>query len=151
MIEIRRTRTATSGARPAPEGDAGFVSIIVLGLVGALLLIFAFAYDGGRALTEKQRATDIAAQAARAGADAIVPTNGASTNPQIDPTRARTAAQNYLSAVGTKGTVTATTAQVSVTVTVIYHTQLLGMIFITSLTEHGSATAEPIPGLIAPA
>lgn len=146
-----RVRVWPGTDQRCPDRAGGFVSIIVLGLLGALLVIFAFVYDGGSALTVRQHATDIAAQAARAGADAIIPTDGAATTPRIDPTRAQQAAQDYLTAAGVHGTVTATTHQVSVTVTITYHTRLLDVIFISSLVEHGSATAEPIPGLITPA
>jgi Flp pilus assembly protein TadG len=122
----------------------------VLGLVGALALIIAIVFDDGSALADRQRATDIAAQAARAGADAIVPGDGATVAAHLDPSRAEAAARAYLASAGVTGTVAATLTEVTVTVTITYHTRLLSMIDITSFDLHGRATARPVPGLITP-
>lgn len=131
-------------------GDRGSVSILVLGMVAALALIIAIVFDDGSALADRQRATDIAAQAARAGADAIVPGDGATVAARLDPNRAQAAAQAYLASAGVTGTVAATPTEVTVTVTITYHTRLLPMIGLTRFDLHGTATARPVPGLVTP-
>ena len=145
--------TRPRGASPARHidgPDRGSVSILMLGMIAVLALIIAIVFDDGSALTDRQRATDIAAQAARAGADAIVPGDGATVAARLYPNRAQAAAQAYLASAGVTGTVTATPTEVTVTVTIIYHTRLLSMIGITSFDLHGTATARPVPGLITP-
>jgi Flp pilus assembly protein TadG len=130
--------------------DRGSVSILILGMVTVLALIIAIVFDDGSALADRQRATDIAAQAARAGADAIVPGDGTTVTAHLDPTRARRTARAYLASAGVTGTVTATPTDVTVTVTITYDTKLLSMIGVTSFEVHGTATARPVPGLITP-
>lgn len=132
------------------DPDRGSVSILVLGMIAALALIIAIVFDDGSALADRQRATDIAAQAARAGADAIIPGNGDAVAARLDPSRAQAAAQAYLAAAGVTGTATATATEITVTVTITYHTRLLSMIGITTFDMHGTATARPVPGLITP-
>lgn len=139
-----------SEAKRAAATDRGSVSILVLGMIVVLALIIAIVFDDGSALADRQRATDIAAQAARAGADAIVPGDGATVATHLDPNRARAAAEAYLASAGVTGTVAATATEVTVTVTITYHTRLLSMIGITSFDVHGSSSAHPVPGLITP-
>ena len=136
------------GCASSVERERGSVALIVLFMVGVLMLVTAIVFDDGSALSDRQRASDIAAQAARAGADAIVPTNDASVTPVLDPGRAEQAANAYLSSAAVSGTATATPTQVTVTVTITYHTKLLSMIGYTTITVHGSATARPVAGLI---
>lgn len=130
--------------------DGGSISILVLGMVVVIMLVIAIVFDDGSALADRQHAADIAAQAARTGADVILPGNGATVAPQLDPVRAEAAARAYLAAAGVTGTATATQTTVTVTVTIIYRTKLLSMIGITTFTIHGTATAQPVPGLITP-
>ena len=115
-----------------------FLIVVVLVLAGAML-------EGGNAMSGRGHATDIAQQAARAGADkldlAALRDNGVV---RIDPAAAEAAASAFLAQVGETGTVTATPAQVSVTVTVTRPGILVPILGIETLTVRATATAAPI-------
>ena len=70
---LSRVRGAREAARPDlraawPDGDRGSVSVFTAFFTFAVLLLVALLVDGGSALNAKQRAADIAEQAARAAA-----------------------------------------------------------------------------------
>ncbi len=117
-----------------------FLIVVVLVLAGAMI-------EGGNAMSARGHATDIAQQAARAGADkldlAALRENGLV---RIDPAAAEAAASAFLAQVGERGTVTATPAQVSVTVTVTRPGILVPILGIKTLTVRATATAAPITG-----
>jgi Flp pilus assembly protein TadG len=132
----------------AARGDGGNITIIVLFMTLAIYLICALVFDAGNALTDRQRAADTAEQAARAGADAILPISGSSVAPTLNPTRARAAALAFLSEAAVIGTVQVTTDAVTVTVTIRHPTRLLSALGISTLTIKGTATARPVPGIV---
>jgi Flp pilus assembly protein TadG len=117
-----------------------FLIVVVLVLAGAML-------EGGNAMSGRGHATDIAQQAARAGADkldlAALREDGLV---RVDPAAAEAAAAAFLAQVGETGTVTATPAQVSVTVTVTRPGILVPILGIKTLTVRATATAAPIVG-----
>lgn len=133
--------------RPPASGGNGSVTIIVLFMTMALYLVCALVFDAGNALTDRQRATDAAEQAARAGADAILPITGGSITPMLDVSRARAAAVDYLTRAGFVGEVAVTPESVTVTVVIRHRTVLLPVLGITTLTIKGSGTARPVPGI----
>ena len=126
--------------------EAGGITIFVLFLAIAIITVTGLVLDAGGALTDRQRAADLAGQAARAGADVLLPT-GTGATPRVDPTAATRAADRFLAAQGLTGTVRATPTAVTVTVTLHHRTSLLSVTGITSLTITGTATATPLPGL----
>jgi hypothetical protein len=130
------------------RGDGGNITIIVLFMTMALYLVCALVFDAGNALTDHQRAVDTAEQAARAGADAVLPVSSGSVTPVLDPARAEAAAQAFLAQAGVDGTVTVTADAVTVSVVIHHPTVLLPAVGITSLTIKGSATARPVPGIV---
>ena len=132
--------------RPAGSDD-GSITIIVLFMTMALYLVCALVFDAGNALTDRQRAEDTAEQAARAGADAILPITSGSVAPVLDPGRARAAALDYLTQAGVDGDVSVAADAVTVTVVIRHPTVLLSVLDITTLTIKGSATARPVPGI----
>ncbi len=71
--------------------------------------------------------------------------------PQLDPAQAHRLAQDYLTAAGAQGTVTATPALVTVTVTAVTGTHLLTVLGVEQITVTGSASAAPVHGVNAPA
>lgn len=117
-----------------------FLIVVVLVLAGAMI-------EGGNAMSARGHATDIAQQAARAGADkldlAALRENGLV---RIDPAAAEAAASAFLAQVGQTGTVTATPAHVSVTVTVTRPGILAPILGIETLTVRATASAAPITG-----
>jgi Flp pilus assembly protein TadG len=126
--------------------DAGSITVFVVSLALSLVLVAGLVFDAGGALTDRQRAADVAEQAARAGSDRLLPT-GAGRTPLIDVPAARATALAFLHREGVDGTVQASPTQVTVNVTIHHHTALLQAAGITTLTITGTATAVPLPGL----
>ena len=125
-------------------GDDGAVSAFVVVLLVGLLVLAGLVLDGGLALGAKVRASGQAEAAARAGAQAIdLATYRATGAVRLLPAEAAAAAQGYLATVGAAGTVTVSSDTVTVTVTASQNTQLLGLAGISSLSVHGTGSAQP--------
>ena len=131
--------------------EDGSISIIIVLLMPAMFACAGLVWDGGRAITARQHAADLAEQAARAGVNDLnlsaLRDHGSDT---IDMPRAITDACHYVTvtAPGTSCTATATTTTVTVHVTTHTPTALLGLIGMSSLTTHGYATASAVRGVI---
>jgi Flp pilus assembly protein TadG len=115
---------------------ASFVMIFLVGL----------AVDLGGQVHAHERAHDVAAQAARAGAEEV---EGAAAiqgrELTINPAAARAAAQRYLDVAGVDGTVSIRNGNtITVTVNDHYDPQFLGLIGINRLDVTGTATARLI-------
>jgi hypothetical protein len=124
--------------------EDGQVTAFVVALTLGVLTLAGLTLDAGHALAATTRATGQAEAAARAGAQAIDLTAYRTTGTlRLRPADAITHARAHLAAEGATGTVTATADTVTVTVTATEHTQLLGLIGITTLTVHGQGTAQP--------
>jgi hypothetical protein len=122
-----------------------FVVVLTIGI----LALAGLTLDGGLALAAKVQANGQAQAAARAGAQAIDLTTYRTTGTlQLVPAQAVADAQSYLAGVGASGTVTVSGDTVTVTVTATEHTQLLGMVGISSLTVHGQGSAHPQRGVV---
>lgn len=128
---------------PCDDRDRGSITVwtAVTGL--ALIVMMGFALDGGRLIRARERAQDIAGQAARAGAQQI---DGAAAiqglDVSLDPTAAVAASQTYLAGVAdVTGTVQVTGATVTVETTTTASTAILGIIGIDSITVHGHGQA----------
>jgi Flp pilus assembly protein TadG len=126
--------------------ETGAVTVFMVLSATALLLLLGLVADGGGRLRALGRAQHVAAEAARAAANAIDVRHGSVV---IDRPAARAAAQAYLRESSSAGTVTFTgprTVQVTATVT--------GTYLIFSLGGHGdyqvsgtaAATAELVTG-----
>jgi Flp pilus assembly protein TadG len=128
--------------------DEGGVSAFVVIFVTALLALAGLALDGGLALGAKAEANGRAQSAARAGAQAIdlaaYRANGAV---RLEPDQAVATAQSYLASVGANGTVMVSGDTVTVTVTAVHRTQLLGLVGISELQVHGVGSAHPQRGV----
>jgi Flp pilus assembly protein TadG len=129
------------------RGDRGSATAFGLFLIVVVLVLAAAIIEGGNAMSARGHATDVAQQAARAGANkvdlAALRDDGVV---RIDPAAAEAAALAFLAQVGETGTATATPAQVSVTVTVTRPGILVPILGINTLTVHSTATAAPIAG-----
>ena len=101
---------------------APFVAVIAL----ALLMVAGLVYDGGEVLAAQARARDIAANAARAGAQEIdldaLRLGGAAV---LMPTRAVAAARAFLDAEGVLGDIVVTGDRITVTVRLRHDMRIL--------------------------
>ncbi|WP_307864724.1 pilus assembly protein TadG-related protein [Allobranchiibius sp. CTAmp26] len=116
--------------------SAAFVMIVIVGL----------AVDLGGQVAAQQRTRDVAAQAARAGAEQVL--GGPAVegqDVQIDSRAAAEAARSYLAAAGVTGTVTTSANDtLQVTTSADYSTKFLSLIGIASLHVTGHSTARLI-------
>lgn len=132
--------------RRAEAGDSERGSVTVFLAISAvgLLVLVGLITDGGAKLRAAQRADQVAAEAARAGGQAIdqaaVVAGGTA---RVDRAAAIASASAYLDAAGYEGTATPSPdgTSVDVTVTVTSPTIFLSLIGITSLTTTGHARA----------
>jgi len=131
--------------------DRGAAAIILVLLTPVFFALAGLVLDGGRAITARQGAADVAEQAARAGVNALdVSALRASGVDVVDPETARAAACRYVSIADPEDgcAVTVDGARVRVTVTTRTSTVLLGLIGIDSFHAAGSATATPVRGVL---
>jgi hypothetical protein len=126
------------------------VTAFAVVLTTGILALAGLTLDGGLALAAKVQAGGQAQAAARAGAQAIDLTAYRATGAlQLMPAQAVADAQTYLAGVGASGMVTVSGDTVTVTIVATEHTQLLGMVGISSLTVHGRGSARPQRGVVA--
>lgn len=142
----RRVRTVLTARLAGAEQDAGSITVLVVFLALSLALVAGLVFDAGGALTDRQRAADIAEQAARYAADQVVPAPPGVT-PRINTGQAQSAGLRFLAQEGVHGSVQASPTQVTVTVTIEHHTVLLSAVGQDPLTVTGRSTATPLSGL----
>lgn len=126
--------------------EAGSITALVVFMCLALVVVCGVVFDAGGALGDRERAADIAEQAARAGADQLLPSAGGQA-PIINQAAARTTALRFLGQAGVSGDVVTAADHVTVTVDIRHETTLLQVAGISDLSIHGTATARPLPGL----
>lgn len=141
-----------------PHGQRGSFTFAVIFWALIAMFLAGLVVDGGLAITERQRAGDIAEQAARAGADDLDQAElragnfvlAADACPQA--TRVVTASGADASAItcDPPGQLTLATGQVVPTMTVHIRIQyspiLIGMIYTGQFVANATATAHPQPG-----
>lgn len=131
------------------HNEGGQVTAFVVVFTTALLLVAGLVIDGGAILTTKRQATDIAAQAARAGAQALsVDVLRGTGGQQLDPEQATAAAHAFLDRAGHPGTVTVTGDSVTVTVAIDQALAILGLGRDGQVTVSGQATARNVRGVV---
>ncbi len=146
----RRDRAVRETLRQT-AGEEGMVSAFVLAAMIGLFAVVSLGLDPGEAYAAKIRAIGQAEEAARAGAQQIDLTAYRTSGIlQLDPAAAEQAAQRFLTAEGETGTVTATTNQVSVTITTAYRTQLWQLVGVDTIAVHATGTAVPQRGITGP-
>lgn len=154
-IQDRLRAAARAGARARTRAlaspDQGSASAFVVGMVLVLFAVAGLVADGGRAVNARVAIMDDAEQAARVGADQV---DAASLRDlgvaRINASRARAEAVQFLAARGyepSRMTVTANADEVSVQVTDDVPTSLLQLVFISSFTIEGTATARAALGI----
>ena len=143
----RRPRRISLQARLG--ADRGSISLYFAIITMAALVMAGLVLDGGAALAAREKAADLATQAARSGADALTPASlrgGEPGQPQADPGAARQAVTSLLDAAGAHGTVTVSGHTVTVTVTVPRHTVILSAIGVDDISQTASASATALFG-----
>lgn len=135
-------------ARTQQRGSASVWAILVIS--GAFTVLLGLVVDGGRVIDDRLAASRAAAQAARAGADALSEASVRDGREAINIEAARARVGTYLREAGWRGTVSIAGDVVTVTVVGRSETQVLGVIGIESfpIDETGSAraiTQEEIP------
>lgn len=125
-------------------GERGSVLITGLLLSLALIMVIGAAVDIGHAFLVKRQLASIADDAALSGSQAIGLQALHEGYLQLNPAQARTGAQQTIAAnPSVVGQVTATTSNVTVTVTRHVPTILLGLVGLHTLTITAHASAAP--------
>ena len=130
------------------QAEAGFVSLYVVVITVGLLALAGLVIDGGNALAAREQATDVAQQAARAGADALSPESlrGSPTGLTASPAAAQAAANRVLDTAGVPGTISVDGADVSVTVVVHKDTTILSAFGVGPIEGKATSTATALHG-----
>ncbi|MEU4333265.1 hypothetical protein AB0F59_01425 [Micromonospora lupini] len=134
------------------SGDHGRVSIFLAVAMVGVLAIVGLSFDGAGQLRTLQHADNLAAEAARAGGQAIDRATAIEGGPtRIDQRQARVAVADYLTAAGTTTGHTVSFPQIAgetvvrVRVTITYRRSMLGLFgFADQVTVSGEATARAI-------
>ncbi|HEX9258762.1 MAG TPA: pilus assembly protein TadG-related protein [Acidimicrobiales bacterium] len=124
--------------------DAGTVSVFVVTLSVALLAAVGLVFDGGRLVDARFEAADVAADAARVGAQEVAAVRAGGR--QLDPNRAERAARDHLAAVGRSGQVIATPTGVTVTVSLRRDFTLLRLVGLNGRTVTAVRSSRPLSG-----
>ncbi|WP_433116853.1 pilus assembly protein TadG-related protein [Micromonospora sp. CA-246542] len=140
------------------SGDHGRVSIFLAVAMIGVLAIVGLSFDGAGQLRTLQRADNLAAEAARAGGQAIDRATAIEGGPtRIDQPQARVAVAEYLTAVGSTNSHTVSFPQIAgevvvrVRLTITYRRSMLGLFgFADQVTITGEATARAITTAPAP-
>lgn len=125
--------------------ERGSISVWMIASALALIGIAGIGTDLSGQVHTKQHAQDVAAQAARVGAEQVSSDVVTGTQASVNLVAARNAAQQYLQAAGLNGSVNivnGTTIEVKTGET--YDTTFLGLLGISHLTVTGDATAQLI-------
>ncbi|MDG4803628.1 pilus assembly protein TadG-related protein [Micromonospora sp. WMMD980] len=133
------------------RGDRGQITPWTVVATLIVLILAGLVFDFGTAMATKVSAYDTAQAAARAGAGQLDLTAHRLTGAaQLDPAAASAAANTFLVQAGQSGAVSATTTEVTVTITTRHRTQLLHLVGVTSVDVTATATATPETGVTAP-
>jgi Flp pilus assembly protein TadG len=144
IVLLRRWRARS--ARPVAE--RGSATIFVVGFAVVLFAGAGLAIDGGRAINARDKATDVAEQAARAGADQLdLVALRRDTTMILDQGAARVQADSFVTTAGYAPTTTVAATSVTVRASATYKTALLGIIGINSIDVSGIATANAATGI----
>lgn len=150
-IPIRRRRISTReievpGAS-ARASDLGSITAFVALMLVAIFALVGLVVDGGSVLSAHQSAVDEAEQAARAGAGALSVEGLRTGSLQLDAAQAVTAAEQFTEAAGHPGKATVSGGTVTVAVHYRIHTQILGIIGLSTLPVSASASAINVQGV----
>ncbi len=142
----RAVPTSGRGVNHAP--DRGSVTVFVAIAAVGLLVVAGLVVDGSAKVRAAQRADRVAAQAARAGGQAIHVTDVlAGDRVRVDRRAALAAVDAYLRAAGVEGSASLVGggSGLAVSTTISAPTVFLGLIGVSSFTVQGSAEAVLVP------
>ncbi|HVV74628.1 MAG TPA: pilus assembly protein TadG-related protein [Mycobacteriales bacterium] len=128
--------------------DRGSIALyFAITTLGALVMA-GLVIDGGAALATRERAADLATQAARAGATALTPISlrDAPGQLQADPSAATSAADAVLTDGGATGQVTVHGATVTVIAHLRRHTVILSAVGLSDISQTATASATSVVG-----
>lgn len=139
----------TPSSRTRARDERGSISIWLATSSFVMMVLVGLAVDLGGQVHAKQRAHNIAAEAARTGAQQVEAAPAIQGQyVRVDATAARAAAEQYLAAVGVEGTVTVTGGDtIRVAVTDTYSPKFLSSIGIGDLTVTSDASARIVRSL----
>lgn len=147
-----RTAQGAQAAHAVDDGrDRGTIAMYTVLFTPVVIMLAGLLVDGGLAIHARQRAADMAEQAARAGANQIDTDALRQTGePVLDPGRARAAACDLLASYSDQVTGSQCDAdeqEVAVSVRISVRPQLLGIIpGFGEFQMTSSATARPVTG-----
>jgi Flp pilus assembly protein TadG len=125
--------------------ETGTVSTFVAVIAVGLIMVAGLVYDGGQVLAAQATARDLAANAARAGAQELdLDLLRAEGVASLDPDRANSAAIDYLRANGVEGSVRIDGPNITVTALVPARMRILP---VPDRTVRASDTATATPGV----
>jgi Flp pilus assembly protein TadG len=133
----------------ALRDERGSISIWMVTASFVMMMLVGLAVDLGGQVHAKQRAHNIAAEAARTGGEQVEAAPAIEGRyVSVDTAAARTAAEQYLAAAGVTGTVTVTGGDtITVAVTDTYTPKFLGFIGVGDLTVTADASARVVRSL----
>lgn len=135
-------RTSTvSRSRGWWRAEDGTTTVFFLVLVPAMVMMAGLALDGGRILSARRDALDIAQNAALAGVQGVNVSEVHGGGVHLDPGTVAVKVNGYLAAQGAAGSFTMTGQTVTVVVTETVSMELLGAVGVGSKTVTGRATA----------
>lgn len=130
--------------------EAGSLAAFMAVLATGIFVLVGLVVDGGRAMTAKRQAVDVAEQAARLGADQLSVDALRAGNIVVDPARASSAVTRYLAAAGESGTVAVAGDNVTVSISGESQTTILRVVGIGSIPVTATASATDLHGVTAP-
>lgn len=133
----------------ALRGDDGSIGVFATVITLALVLVAGLVLDGGRLLAARRQVDDIAANAARAGAQAIDETSLRSGGTTVDPVAGGDAVSVYLAATPATGTARIAGDTVTVDARLAVPMLLLGLAGVGSTTVTARRQARAVRGVTA--
>lgn len=128
--------------------EAGQVTAFVTVMAVFLIVCAGLVVDGGRLLAARRQASDLAGEAARAGAQMVSIDDLRRSNTQVlDVPAARTAAEQFLADAGVDGEVDVDGASVTVTVRLPTPMLVLGVVGMGERVVSGVETAQTVRGV----
>lgn len=124
--------------------ERGSVSAFVVGLFMAMVLLIGLAHDGGRMAARYGELSDVAANAARIGAQQV--TGIRAGEPRVDPHLARAAASRFLARMNIQSRVAVQGGRVTVSVYDVVPMHILSLLGLSSRSISVTRTAELVAG-----
>ncbi|MPZ28976.1 MAG: hypothetical protein GEV12_21905 [Micromonosporaceae bacterium] len=129
------------------HADQGSISAFVVILAATLVLVAGLVLDGGRIISARREVSDVAQNAARAGAQAISLAEARAGTTTVDPGAATAAVAAYLARTGHRGSPRVTGDTVEVTVVDTVPMLLLSIASVGDRTVHAVETARIVQGV----